>query len=231
MNLSLRKDRELTTRSGSMCTTSCLRRFSRTPMANTTLLAKTLKTSIWNSRATQRNRSRQWISPSASNLQVSYPFLLLCRDHKLITGVAKLLQQSRQASGSVGRAGSVASRQTLDRKSSTSTYGSKADPVAPPNRTLAAPPPYTSSQSSTSISKGAAPPPLKPKPSFGAAAAPAPKYATATFDFEAQAEGDLSFHAGDRIEIVEQSENADDWWTGRLDGRQGIFPGTYTQTD
>ena len=46
-----------------------------------------------------------------------------------------------------------------------------------------------------------------------------------------QAEGDLSFGAGDRIEIIERSENADDWWTGRIDGRTGIFPGTYTQVD
>lgn len=46
-----------------------------------------------------------------------------------------------------------------------------------------------------------------------------------------QAEGDLSFSAGDRIEIVEMSESADDWWTGKLDGRTGIFPGTYTQTE
>lgn len=46
-----------------------------------------------------------------------------------------------------------------------------------------------------------------------------------------QAEGDLSFNAGDRIEIVERTESTDDWWTGKLDGRQGIFPGNYTQID
>lgn len=41
----------------------------------------------------------------------------------------------------------------------------------------------------------------------------------------------LSFAAGDRIELIERSENADDWWTGRIDGRTGVFPGTYTQVD
>lgn len=46
-----------------------------------------------------------------------------------------------------------------------------------------------------------------------------------------QAEGDLSFSAGDRIEIIERSDNVDDWWTGRLNGRTGIFPGNYTQAD
>ena len=46
-----------------------------------------------------------------------------------------------------------------------------------------------------------------------------------------KAEGDLSFSAGDRIELVERTENADDWWTGKLNGRTGVFPGTYTQVD
>ena len=50
---------------------------------------------------------------------------------------------------------------------------------------------------------------------------------TALYDFDAQAEGDLSFKAGDRIEVVERTENAEDWWTGRLNGQQGVFPGEW----
>lgn len=46
-----------------------------------------------------------------------------------------------------------------------------------------------------------------------------------------QAEGDLSFSAGERIEIVERTDSAEDWWTGKVGGRQGIFPGNYTQVD
>jgi len=38
---------------------------------------------------------------------------------------------------------------------------------------------------------------------------------------------DLSFAAGDIIEIVEET-NAD-WWTGRLNGKQGLFPSTYVE--
>jgi len=30
---------------------------------------------------------------------------------------------------------------------------------------------------------------------------------------------------------VERTENADDWWTGRVNGVTGVFPGTYTQVD
>ena len=48
----------------------------------------------------------------------------------------------------------------------------------------------------------------------------------ALYDFEAQADGDLDFKAGGRIEVVERTESSEDWWTGRLNGRQGVFPGT-----
>lgn len=51
------------------------------------------------------------------------------------------------------------------------------------------------------------------------------EYVVALYDFEAQADGDLDFKAGDRIEVVQKSESTEDWWTGKLDGRQGVFPG------
>ena len=108
---------------------------------------------------------------------------------------AKLLQTARQTSGStttsgLGRAGSSASKAGMggiDRKSSQSSYAPK-QVETPATYTsasrLTAPPPYTSTPSSGSISKEAPPlpPPLKPKPSYNKV-----KYATAIFDFEAQA--------------------------------------------
>ncbi|WWD03087.1 hypothetical protein V865_001133 [Kwoniella europaea PYCC6329] len=154
---------------------------------------------------------------------------------KRITSTAKMLQAHRSASGTSTptRTGSIASRTTsnsyLDRKNSygSSAAGGEKSTFSPPSRTVAAPPPYTSASSTTSIKKAPPPPPpLKPKPSFNRAV-----YATAIFDFEAQAEGDLSFRAGDRIEIIEKTENPDEWWTGRLNGATGVFPGTYTQVD
>lgn len=42
-----------------------------------------------------------------------------------------------------------------------------------------------------------------------------------------QADGDLSFNAGDRIELVEKTDSAEDWWTGKLNGVQGVFPGKF----
>lgn len=49
----------------------------------------------------------------------------------------------------------------------------------------------------------------------------------ALFDFSAQADGDLDFKVGDRIEVIERTNSAEDWWTGRLGGRTGVFPGEY----
>lgn len=121
---------------------------------------------------------------------------------------------------SLGRAGSTAT-------STYSSIGAKKMPPPPPSSVSAGapPPPYTSGGAATAAAaakRAPPPPPVKPKP---AAAAPPVEYVTALYDYEAQAEGDLSFKAGDRIELVEKSENAEDWWTGRLRGAQGVFPG------
>ena len=73
--------------------------------------------------------------------------------------------------------------------------------------------------------KGAAPPPPKPKPSRLSGVPAATERAEALYDYEAQAAGDLSFTTGDVIEIVEKGATENEWWTGRLMGKQGQFPG------
>jgi amphiphysin len=73
--------------------------------------------------------------------------------------------------------------------------------------------------------KGAAPPPPKPKP-LRLSGAPTAEHVTALYDYEAQAEGDLSFRTGDVIEIVTRTNNENEWWIGKLNGKQGQFPGT-----
>ena len=72
--------------------------------------------------------------------------------------------------------------------------------------------------------KGAAPPPPKPKPGR-LSAAPAVDRAEALYDYEAQAAGDLSFSTGDIIEITQRGASENEWWTGKLNGREGQFPG------
>lgn len=61
--------------------------------------------------------------------------------------------------------------------------------------------------------------PSAPKPVF----APESR-AIAKFTFTPDQPGDLGFAKGDVITIVKRTENASDWWTGRIGERQGEFP-------
>ncbi|CAH0021749.1 unnamed protein product [Clonostachys rhizophaga] len=93
------------------------------------------------------------------------------------------------------------------------------------------PPPYTTGGSSLSTiaAAKAKPPPPKPKPSRLVAAAPAAETVTALYDYAAQADGDLSFQTGDVIEIIQRTQNENEWWSGKLKGKQGQFPGNYVR--
>ncbi|KAF7773388.1 hypothetical protein Agabi119p4_5555 [Agaricus bisporus var. burnettii] len=51
--------------------------------------------------------------------------------------------------------------------------------------------------------------------------------ARALWAWSGQDESDLSIKEGDVIEIVEETNG--DWWTGRLDGRQGVFPANFVE--
>ena len=93
------------------------------------------------------------------------------------------------------------------------------------------PPPYSAATSAGSNFAASAkakptPPPPKPKPAKFSSL----ERVTALYDYEAQAHGDLSFSAGDVIEIVHRTENQNEWWSGRVDGREGQFPGKLCAT-
>lgn len=134
-------------------------------------------------------------------------------------------------SSTTSTASSLASRTMPPPSRSPSNASSFKKPPPPPpgsfNRETAAPPPYTVGNgvaaSSVVGKKPPPPPPLKPKPKTE----PPKQYVVALYDFEAQAEGDLSFRAGDRIEVVEKTASSEDWWTGKLNGVQGVFPGRW----
>ena len=98
---------------------------------------------------------------------------------------------------------------------------------------------------SGSSMKSTSPASVNPVPSVAAASAmggvalpslakaspsPAKQYVVALYDFEAQADGDLSFKRDDKIEVIEKTADQNDWWTGRLNGKTGQFPGNYVAT-
>ncbi|KAI5124477.1 hypothetical protein M0805_008359 [Coniferiporia weirii] len=53
--------------------------------------------------------------------------------------------------------------------------------------------------------------------------------AVALYNFKAVEAGDLSFNKGQIITITKKSDKTDDWWTGRLDGKEGIFPANFVE--
>ncbi|KAJ1726352.1 BAR adaptor protein Hob1, partial [Coemansia biformis] len=104
-------------------------------------------------------------------------------------------------------------------RSSTSPY------PPPPAAALSSPyppPPAAAAQSTYPPVLPPPPPPAKARPDAGA------QYVKALYDFAGEA-SDLAFREGDRIELLERTADRDDWWTGRLNGRVGTFPGTYVE--
>lgn len=70
--------------------------------------------------------------------------------------------------------------------------------------------------------------PSAPKPVFGQktgqGAGLRQDQAIALYTFDADQDGDLGFKKGEIITILKRTEKADDWWTGRIGDRVGIFP-------
>ncbi|KAI9250602.1 hypothetical protein BY458DRAFT_444713 [Sporodiniella umbellata] len=65
------------------------------------------------------------------------------------------------------------------------------------------------------------PPPIAPKTNFCTA--------RALYSYQGQQEGDLSFQEGEVITVTEKTSSQEDWWTGRIEKRQGLFPANYVQ--
>lgn len=63
-------------------------------------------------------------------------------------------------------------------------------------------------------------------PRLGSSGAPK---AVALYSFAGEEADDLPFRKGDVITILKKSESQDDWWTGRVNGREGIFPANYVE--
>lgn len=70
--------------------------------------------------------------------------------------------------------------------------------------------------------------PTAPKPVFGQRATDVSSLrkdqALALYTFEPDQEGDLGFKKGEIITILKRTDKKDDWWTGQIGDRVGIFP-------
>jgi len=75
------------------------------------------------------------------------------------------------------------------------------------------------------------PPRLKTKPELGKPLSPLEGVARAIalYEFKAVEAGDLSFSRGDVIIVTRKSDSTDDWWKGKLNGKEGIFPANFVE--
>lgn len=71
--------------------------------------------------------------------------------------------------------------------------------------------------------------PTAPKPVFGQKPELKKDQALALFTFDADQAGDLGFKKGEVITILKRTDKAEDWWTGRIGDRTGIFPSNYVE--
>ena len=82
--------------------------------------------------------------------------------------------------------------------------------------------------------------PTAPKPVFTRKDSLGRDQYIAQFTFEGEQSGDLSFKKGDVIEVTKKTDKRDvllslirtlimsqDWWTGKIGNREGIFPANY----
>ncbi|KAJ3857206.1 SH3-domain-containing protein [Lentinula lateritia] len=53
------------------------------------------------------------------------------------------------------------------------------------------------------------------------------EWAEALYDYVSQDPADLQIRANQRILVTERT--SDDWWTGEVDGKSGLFPATYVK--
>ncbi|KAM3460415.1 hypothetical protein MY5147_004722 [Beauveria neobassiana] len=71
--------------------------------------------------------------------------------------------------------------------------------------------------------------PSAPKPTFNTAASLNKNEAIALYNFDADQPGDLGFKKGDVITVLKKTESDNDWWTGMVGTRHGIFPSNYVK--
>lgn len=72
----------------------------------------------------------------------------------------------------------------------------------------------------------------EPAPPVAPPAPPAAKSGSnmveALYDHEAEEEDELSFSAGDFVEVIDKPDGG--WWRGRFNGKEGLFPSNYVKS-
>ncbi|TPX53959.1 hypothetical protein SeMB42_g00496 [Synchytrium endobioticum] len=96
--------------------------------------------------------------------------------------------------------------------------------TSPPSKTYGSPSREYASPARSSHPTATIRPPQPPQPPQNTT-----KHVVAIYDFDGQQEGDLVFRKGDQIQLIERTDNVNDWWIGELRGVEGQFPGNYVE--
>ncbi|KAG0169432.1 hypothetical protein DFQ30_003648 [Apophysomyces sp. BC1015] len=109
-----------------------------------------------------------------------------------------------------------------------SSYGNSYAQPSPPSNPYqqTSPPPYGQPPANfnNTQTKRAIPPPPPP-----ISRKPTEPTARALYAYNGEQAGDLSFQEGEIVTIVQKSDSQDDWWTGKIGTRQGVFPANYVK--
>ncbi|KAK0198513.1 hypothetical protein F5146DRAFT_1131495 [Armillaria mellea] len=70
---------------------------------------------------------------------------------------------------------------------------------------------------------------ISPKPELSKPLLEGVARVIALYNFNAVESGDLSFNKGDVITVLQKSNSSDDWWTGKIGDRKGIFPANFVE--
>lgn len=111
-------------------------------------------------------------------------------------------------------------RQYYDRASNPPPQG--APPQQDNQQVHRVPPPFDPNVNNAQA-PAANPRPLPPRPGQGQIRA------KALFNYTGQEPGDLSFSKDDIIVVVKKTDSTNDWWTGNVNGKEGIFPANYVE--
>ncbi|KAJ8518887.1 hypothetical protein ONZ45_g4104 [Pleurotus djamor] len=71
------------------------------------------------------------------------------------------------------------------------------------------------------------PPPPPPPPTRRPEPEDDGEWAEVIYDYNGDDPGDLDIQANQRVKIIERT--SDDWWTGELNGKRGLFPASYVK--
>ncbi|PFH54751.1 hypothetical protein AMATHDRAFT_38017 [Amanita thiersii Skay4041] len=66
-------------------------------------------------------------------------------------------------------------------------------------------------------------------PAVNSAAKEGVAQAVALYNFQAVEPGDMSFFKGEVIIITQMTDKTDDWWTGKIGDRKGLFPANFVE--